>query len=401
MFAKLIASGMMVGLVGCAWVPVSETSRPRIIVEPSRKDFNPRRAALNATRTLSIPVAFKMLGESASCVCAVTRVNLAGNPVSEAAFQAGGIIAREFAKVVKSNFHLVSGDEVPIAIVYADIDRTSAKVLKGSEVVESTVSIHLKVSRTDGSEECYSKVFNGTGKESWHDKSVVPSSFYRALESAINGFTADIGVDETAVASLLGWWRNANPQILPPSLKTPIKWTCAMPLPIAKHTIDNAWTGNGEVWTGTCEVECNGYELSAATEWANAKIAAACRMKLGNIDPSRVRVVYDKDPDANTLPDGSKVLRFSFMTFARKDMVLSYDKTLNKGFVTGDLELMGVSSEQADSRLEEYVITAMGSYGRRIDDPNKKYRASVRFSGRKEDKNLKLLTKEFKLVFAP
>ncbi len=393
---KLIVSGMMVGLLGCAGLPILETSSPRIIIEPIKIIFNPRGTTLNANRTLTIPVAFRMSNESDSCACAVTRINLGGNPVGEAVFKAGSIVAREFGKIVKSNFHVVSGDETPIAIISVDVDRMTAKVLEGSDEVESSVSVHVKVSHAIGSEECYSKAFNGTGKESWHDKSVVPSSFYRALESVINGFVADLGTDETAVARLLGWWRNANPQILPPSFKAPIKWTKAL------DANGDAWAGNGEVWTGTCEIERNGYELSAATEWANVKIAAACRMKLGNIDPARVRVVPVEAPDEKTLPDDSKVLRFSFITFARRDMVLSYDPMKNEGFVTGDLEMMGVTSEQADSKLEAYVITAMGSWGRRIDDPNKRYLAPVRFAKwRNEDKNFNLVTKKFELVFAP
>ncbi len=393
MCVKLIVSGLMVGLLGCAWVPVSGTSSPRNLIEPSKIPLKPTPTTLIANRTLTIPVAFKMSNESDSCACAVTRINFAGNPVGEAVFQAGSIVAREFEKIVKSNFHVVSGDETPIAIISVDVDRATAKVLEGSDEVESSISVHVKVSRADGSEKCYSKVFNGTKREVWHNKSIVPSSFYQALESAINGFTADFGADETAVARILGWWRNANPQILAPSLKAPIKWT---KVPDANG---DAWAGSGEVWTGTCEIERNGYELSAAMEWANVKIAAACRMKLGNIAPARVRVVYVEDPDEKALPDDSKVLRFSFRTFARKDMVLSYDPMLNKGFVFGDLEMMGVTSEQADSKLEAYVINVMGSYGRRVNDPGKRYLASVRFTGR-DDKN-DLLVKEFELVFAP
>lgn len=390
---KLIVSGLMVGLLGCAWVPVSETSSPRTLIEPSKIPLKPTPTTLIANRTLTIPVAFEMSNESDSCACAVTRINFAGNPVGEAVFQAGGIVAREFGKIVKSNFHVVTGDETPIAIISVDVDRATAKVLEGSDEVESSISVHVKVSRADGSEKCYSKVFNVTKRQVWHNKSIVPSSFYQALESAINGFTADFGAAETAVARLLGWWRNANPQISEPSFKAPIKWT------IAPDANDDACAGSDEVWMGTCEIERNDYELSSAMEWANVKIAAACRMKLGNIDPVRVRVVYVEDPDEKALPDDSKVLRFSFRTFARKDMVLSYDPMLNKGFVIGDLEMMGVTSEQADSKLEAYVIIAMGSYGRRVNDPGKRYWASVRFTGR-DDKN-DLLVKEFELVFAP
>ena len=82
---------------------------------------------------------------------------------------------------------------------------------------------------------------------------------------------------------------------------------------------------------------------------------------------------------------------------------MGFDRINNTGFVTGDLELMGVPREQVDSKLQNYVMTAMGSYGRAINDPTKKYVARVMFIDRKEGDDIKggdLITKKFKLIFA-
>ena len=115
-----------------------------------------RYSASMSSRTLSVPVAFKMADVDTLCV--VKRTDWLGDAVGEAVFPAGKMIVREFGKVAEANFHVVSGDEVPVAIFSVSIDRATAKVTEDGNV-ESTVGVHVEVTSNDGSTRCYANAF--------------------------------------------------------------------------------------------------------------------------------------------------------------------------------------------------------------------------------------------------
>ena len=372
MLGKLFPLGFAVLACGC--MSGGGAGALRTLSEHSPVPCCPRYSAAISSRTLSVPVAFRMADVDTLCV--VKRTDWLGDAVGEAVFPAGKIIAREFGKVVKANFHVVSGDEVPVAVFSVSIDRATAKVIDGGNV-ESTVCVHVEVTSNDGSKRCYANTFEKTASARWENRNLVPLAVYRAIELTVNGVMSDWETRDSAIASLLKWKSDAAPQIVPPSLKS-IEWT----------QVD-------DVWTGVCEVKCNGYEGFDAKSWANARIAVACRTKLGNIEPERVRVVYDDE----LFDEQSKKWMFAFRTFARTKMALSYDPMTRHGAITGDLELIAASSpEQAAELLKEYVFAEMESHGRLVKDTTKRHKGGVRFDDFETDKTYNLITIKFRLV---
>ena len=336
--------------------------------------FHARGITDNAARTASIPVSFKMIGMDTSC--AVTRMNAIGENIVEAVFRPSDIVAREFEKVVQSNFHIAAENETPVAVVSVDIAGATARELKGRGCVESSLTVRIAVANADGSETCYSKILDGRANEAWDDRTVVPLAFYRTLETVIASFVKDWN-DGGCASRILRWKRSAETQVATPSLKS------------------MNWSQSGDVWFGACEVKCNGCEGLDAKAWANMHIAVACRTKLGGIEPERVRVVYDEE----IFDEQSGEWRFVFRTFARTKMALSYDPMTRQGVITGDLELMSMDSfESASGELKKYVQKEMESHGRMVKDLSQRHEVGIRFDDFDTDKTYNLITIKFRLV---
>lgn len=359
----------------CGCVAGCRSSAPLLLQETSPVPFHARGITDNAARTASIPVSFKMIGRDTSC--AVTRMNSIGENVVEAVFHSGDIVAREFKKVVQSNFHVAAENETPVAVVSVGVEGTTAREQKGRGRVDSTLTVRVEVAKADGSEKCYSKVFRGEVDEAWDDRTTVPLAFYRALETVVALFVKDW--DDGGYASrILKWKRSTEPRVEPPSLKS----------------MD--WSQSDDVWFGVCEIKCNGYEGLDAKLWANTHIAVACRTKLGDIEPERVRIVYDDE----VFNDQSMEWRFAFRTFARTKMALSYDPVNNEGVITGDLELMNMDSpECAAKELKKYVKSEMESHGRLVKDLSQRHEIPIRFYDFDTNKTYNLITIKFKLKF--
>lgn len=348
---------------------------PRRLQEPSPVPFHARGITDNAARTASIPVSFKMIGMDTSC--AVTRMNAIGENVVEAFFRSGDIVTREFKKVVQSNFHVAAENETPVAVVSVGVEGATAREIPARGRVDSTLTVRVEVAKADGSEKCYSKVFCGEVNEAWDDRAVVPLAFYKTLETVIASFVKDWN-DGGCASRILRWKRSAETQVATPSLKS------------------MNWSQSGDVWFGVCEIKCNGYEGLDAKLWANTHIAVACRTKLGDIEPERVRIVYDDE----VFNDQSMEWRFAFRTFARTKMALSYDPVNNEGVITGDLELMNMDSpECAAKELKKYVKSEMESHGRLVKDLSQRHEIPIRFYDFDTNKTYNLITIKFKLKF--
>lgn len=344
---------VVIGLLfGCS-------SAGRFVAEPSRTP-SLRDLYLKDKRSQRVMVAFEASDSDVNC--AVTHVNLIGETTSLATFCAGGIVARELGNVVRSNFHVVSGDEKPVATIHVGIARTRAKVVRSK--VEADVAISVKINEIN-----YSKTFEGKATDAWRDENAVPMAFYSALESAISNFILDCNTSGT-VKDLL-CLRNC---VVPPSSK-PIKWKQC-----------------GYVWEGTCSIDCNDYGLDDAKLWAYDFIFEKCWSQLDRINREEVRIVYYYD--GAEFIGNNQILCFSFRAFKRREMVYHYDSMNNSGFIIGDMELMGVSDED-DAKLD---LEEVAEKQVRKDAPEK----SLIFIGKPEvDEKYKLMTIRFNLVGAP
>ena len=117
-------------------------------------------------------------------------------------------------------------------------------------------------------------------------------------------------------------------------------------------------------------------------------------MKLGGIEPERVRIVYDgEDYDAKT-----KRWAFRVRTFARTRIALSFDKTTRHGVVTGDLELMEMNVGQASEALKRFVQDEMDSRAGKVSRETPKGQAELRFDDFVMDKTYNLVTIRFRLL---
>lgn len=326
-----------------------------------------------AARTLAVPVRFVFKDRDMECM--LMRLDWLCDSVGEARFAGGAIAERATRRIASANFHIVSGDERPVADFIVRMPVGSAR--ESSSGVTSTIAINFEIVQADGTGKCYSRTFERSATEVWVDRSRVPASFYKALEGAINDFADDWGTG-AFVPIVTGWWNDMMPQIKPPALRS----------------ID--WTQSGDVWIGRCEVACNGYEGFQARAWAVAQVASACRTKLGGIEAERVRVVYDEkeekfDPAAN-------VWHLCFRTFARTKIVLSFDKISRHGTVTGDLELLGMDAESASEKLKNFVRREMNSRDGPISDNRPSGNADVRFDNYVTDEMYNLITHTFRLL---
>ena len=318
-----------------------------------------------------MPVSLEFPDARAECM--VMRQDWLGDAKSAARFASGSIVERVFRKVAGALFHVAMHEEQPVAHFRVRIQRATAK--ETSAGVEATVELKIEIVKPEGGEACLSETFEATKTAPWGDRKAVPEAFYRALESVIADFAAKWrGCG--AVAKLRKWRGEMAPKIVPPSL----------------NAIE--WMHSGDAWIGMCEVLCNGYEGFEAKLWANVQIAAVCRMKLGGIEPERVRIVYDReDYDADV-----KRWAFRVRTFARTRIAFSFDKTTRHGVVTGDLELMKMNVGQASEELKRFVQDEMDSRVGKVSRETPKGQAELRFDDFVMDKAYNLVTIRFRLL---
>lgn len=340
----------------------------RTLSEPSGANV---RVPAPSIRTLSVPVSFDFRDRNVEGM--VMRTDWLSDSVGEARFPAGAVVERTFRKVAASNFHLVTGDEQSVAVLLVRVDRVTAKESAGS--VSAALGLRVEIRSTGTGESCYAQSLNGVATEPWTDRNVVPSAFYRALESTVREFSESLARGG-AVARLAKWREGLSPGKKSPAL-TAIEWT-----------------QSGETWNGTCEVVCNGYEGFEAKAWANAHIAAACRTKLGGLEPDRVRIVYD----AEDFDSKAKRWAFAFRAVARTRIAFSFDKTTRSGVVTGDLELMKMNVESASAALRAFVFDEMNKRVGIVTSEGSGGVAEIRFDNFETDEVCNLVSIRFRLL---
>lgn len=350
---------------------------PKVLDRPTSSTARQQYAATNANRTLVIPIALEML--DATTFFSVMEENVFGYAENVGAFQGGELVEAEFQKVVEANFHQTQGDEVPVAKFCVRVIGISLRKHARSDMTEANLRIQVEIRKNDAPDAAFSKVFSASSKMPWQEKHVVPVAFYDALDRIVGDFLAQWDASG-ALATLLKWNGEANPGVVSPELKV-LEWT----------------KKGDEVWVGHCEVDCNGYEGFKAKDWAKAQIAAACRTKLGNIEPERVRVLYDEE-DSEKYDDEAKKWTFKFRTFGRSEMVLYFTKESKRGLVIGDLELMNLKADEAAEKLKNYVFSQMGSHVGVVSQGAEQPEVWVRFDDYKTDKTYNLITITFRLV---
>ena len=369
---------MLCSIVGCA------NLSDRMLVEPQGASVTHSYVSRDANRTLAIPVSFDV--RNSSTLRFVTAKNIRGDTFTVGAFKADEIIEREFRKVVESNFHVVQGDETPLAKIVIDVDKVAVSRVSRSNGVEVSLRVKVHVNRHDDSESAFSQVCTASCKGEWRSETEVPSAFYEGLGSIVRDFLSkwDSG---RATATLLKWNDATIPGLKSPELKS-IEWE------------KNEWQHDGVVWLGRCEIFCNDYEGFKARAWATANIAAMCLSKIGNIEPERLRVVYDEE----NYDSESRKWTLVYRTFARAKMVLDFDKQSRHGHVTGDLGLMNVKADNgqdvrmAAEELKQYVLSEMSSFAGVVSPSVPKGEPWVRFDAYKTDKTYNLITIKFRLL---
>lgn len=373
-------AGGCVGLGEQGWLSglTDAQEGQRILEEPAFPPVAESYAAADAHRTMGAPVQLNVPDQKANFNVNSVRSDLFAAPYVVAAFPGGGIVAREFGKVLEANFRKPVGGEAPVAEMAVRIVSVATGQPSDKKPVTSSLRLKVEVMKADGKETAYSKSIDASATAPWKNRSQVPEAFYTALFDAIGQFTADWeqsgGLDAVA-----RWAGDAGPGVVPAQLRE-IAW--------------EAGTGKGSVQRGRCTVACNGFEGFRAKHWANAQIAEACRTKLGNIEPERVRVVYDDE----RYDEEKGTWEFAFRCFARSERVLDFNPVTEMGTVIGDLGLMKMKAEEASEVLKAYVFEEMRSHsGIVTSEHRKKHEAYVRFDGMRTDAAYNLLIIDFHL----
>jgi hypothetical protein len=335
-----------------------------------------RHAAASAPRTLDAPVRLNVPGRTVDFAVNSVKSDLFATPYVRAIFPGGKIVEREFGKVLAANFREPMEGETPVAELGVRIAVVSVAQKSDSAPMSSSLKINVEIVKADGKGTAYEGSIETAATAPWTNRALVPDSFYKALSEAIERFLDewDRSGGPDAVAR---WTGEATPGLVPPELRD-IEWT----------------TAGKDVQRGRCTIVCNGWEGFRAKHWANAQIAVACRTKLGNIEPERVRVVYD----AEEYDAAHGEWTFAFRCFARTEKVLDFNAATGQGTVIGDLGLLQMTAEEAANVLKAYVLKEMQSHSGIVTSGQQTAEAFVRFDDYKTDKACNLIAIDFRLL---
>lgn len=381
LFALLLAGGCAVldeafapgGLSGMTTPPKGQ----RVLTEPKSPPEAVSYAAENTYQTLAVPVRLKVPDRDLNFTVSSVKANVLATPYVVATFAGGEIVGREFEKVLKANFREPLAGEAPVAELAVRIAMVLVSQQSDWAPMKTELRFNIEVTNPGGSETAYSNSIESSAIGPWTNRLQIPDSFYQALSGAIAKFLDDWdrngGPDAVA-----RWAGNAEPGVRPPELEAPPQWE----------------PGMRGMWRGSCTVAFNGFEVSRAMLWAHAQIKAACRTKLGDIEPERLRVVYDSE-DYNPRTGTCK---FSFRCFARCKQVLDYNAATGMGTVIGDLGLMKMDAEDAANVLRNYVHREMDSHAGRVDSEHRKTNAQLRFDDYRTDQASNLIIIDFHML---
>lgn len=367
MLAPVGLSGMMSAESGYA-----------VLAEPVPQPEAPPCAGKNAYKTMAAPVRLNVPDRDVLFAVGSVRGDLHGTAYVEATFAGGKIVEREFGKVLERHFRPPAEGETPVAELEVRIATVAVAQKSRNAPVKTRLKIIVDVNRPDGGGPLFSKSIEREASAPWPDRSLVPPSFYEALSGAIGVFCDewDRSGGPDTVARLAG---ETAPGTVAPELRE-----------IAWETGQDA----AGIQRGRCTILCNGFEGFRAKHWANAQIAEACRSKLGNIEPQRVRVLYDEE----SYDAAAKKWSFAFRCFARSERVLDFNAQTGCGTVVGDWELMGMSPEQAAEDLKAHVLEEMKSHSGIVTSQHRAAEAYVRFDNFKTDPHHNLIRIDFRLL---
>jgi hypothetical protein len=336
-----------------------------------------------AYRTMDAPVLLDVKDRNMDFSVIVILSGLLDTPNIPGTFAGGKIVQREFGRFVEGNFRFPSVGEEPAAKLSVSLHAVENIQMTGKDM-ETSLRLHVEVAKPDGATPVYSQTFIASASAPWNDRTLVPDSFYLALFEAISKFKEDWDRSD-GPGAVERWAKGAAPGATPPELRA-IDWE-----PRGRE--------NG-VQRGRCTVACNGWEPFRTKHWANAQIAVACRTKLGNIEPERVRVVY---PDGigekgEAFDPASGMWTFSFRCFARSEMVLDFNSATGTGVVIGDLGLMNTDAEKAAPLLRKYVHEEMDSHAGMVTGKRPGTEARLRFDDFTTDPTYNLVSITFRLL---
>jgi len=318
--------------------------------------------------TLSVAAALDRT--DASLPVYVTGQDFMGDARTEAKFNGRGIIWSQMLKAVTSNFRRPVPGESPLLVVRIALSRVVVR-RKSTDSVSVAIRGLVEIRNFENiGEVCYSDDINverdGTAVEL--DAGMVPYAFYEASEAFAKEFVRRWSVAGIAHLKLDSWRHKCSRDgVKAPEMENGICWNDL---------------GKDNLVAGECVVACNDYDYVRAKTWAKACIATSCRDKLGGLELSRLRIVHDVDDyDRN-----ANRLTLRFHAFARVPYVYQYLDINESGFITGDLELMGMEFEAAKNRLQKLVKSEL-----------ERGRARVEFVNVESDKTFNLLTYQFKV----
>lgn len=322
-----------------------------------------------ADDTLSVAATFEKIDTRLPIY--VTGQNFLGDACTEAKFDGRKIIGRELSKAVNANFRHPAPGELPLLTVKITLSRASVR-RKSNGVVSVSIRGFAEIRNFEKPDEIgYSDDIgierNGSASEL--NAGTVPEVFYEAAEAFAQEFVRRWSVAGIAHLKLDSWRRKCDQSVVKtPELENGVSWR--------EDLCKN------ELVAGECVVVCNDYDYARAKAWAKANIANSCRDRLGGLEFSRLRIVHD----AEIFDAKSKRITLKFHAFSRLPYVYQYRDINESGFITGDLELLGLDFEAAKDRLKAVVKSEL-----------EKGRTKVEFGNVVTDKTFNLLTYQFKV----
>lgn len=381
-----LSAALLMGGAGCAGLErlMVPGAIPGFQKTPSAKRLTETEApptakvhgAESAYRTMHVPVRLNV-PDRETCFSVIRSHKMLGTTENAGSFEGGGIVEREFEKVLAADFREPAGGETPVAELSVRIQSGILTQASKTANVEAALRMEVEVAKAGTGEVGYVQRVEGHASSPWADSERVPEAFYGALFDAIHKFSETWDRSDGPDA-VVRWNQEGEEGVEPPALKA-LRW--------------EAVEGKGKMQRGRCTVLCNGFEGFHAKDWANARIKVACRTKLGDIEPERLRVVYD----AEEFDAEARTWEFSFRCFGRSERVLDFNAVTGTGTVIGDLELMGMGSEEAAEELKRHVLEAMRSHSGIVTSEHQKTEAFVRFDGVRTDSTHGLVSIDFHL----
>ena len=286
------------------------------------------------------------------------------------------IAVREFGRFIDENMRSPMEGETEKLVLKIYSKRILVEQKWSKSLCELDFDVQLVDAAGEGSRPYFRTSVHGEWNGVHKGDDTVPGPVYRAVSAVVTSFAKALASDKAAMRRLALVAR-PDDRTKPPSLKSLVF----------------AAGGRGVV-SGSCEVECNGWDGFDADKWARGQINSSCSMKLG-IEPERIRVVYGSD----VYDSEKKLWSYKFRAFARAPIVLDYDPVTRNGVCIGDLGLLQLPAQEASRRMKDFVIEEMRTRGGAVKSSAGDKGVPVRFLDVKTDLVDNLLQMAFSLPY--